>query len=208
MTERTFSIKTDFSMMALLLIPIAVAINFVGGQIAGILNLPIFLDVIGTILVAMLCGPWVGGVAGVATNLILGITRPTMIPFALVNLVVGLSIGFFARYGWLALNDSVGKIWWKWVVSIGVMTIISVLTSAPIVVFVFGGLTGGGSGLVTAAFLQAGANLWNAVLTGAILTTSADRILAAIFAILIIKVIPARTLTKFSLGEYYIKETG
>ena len=55
---KTYSIKEDFSMVAILTIPICVAINVVGDQIVQLLKLPIFLDVIGTVLMAMLAGPW------------------------------------------------------------------------------------------------------------------------------------------------------
>ena len=54
--KKKYSIKTDFSLLALLLIPIAVAVNFVGGQVAVLLKIPLYLDTIGTIMVGMLCG--------------------------------------------------------------------------------------------------------------------------------------------------------
>lgn len=64
MEKKKYSIKEDFSMLALLIIPVGVAVNFVGGQLASILKLPMYLDTIGTIFAAMLCGPWVGAVTG------------------------------------------------------------------------------------------------------------------------------------------------
>jgi len=45
------SISEDFTTRAWVLIPIGIGINVVGGYIAQVLRLPIFLDVIGTILV-------------------------------------------------------------------------------------------------------------------------------------------------------------
>ena len=63
-------------MLAILIIPVAVAVNFVGGQLASILKLPVFLDTIGTIFASMLCGPWVGAVAGGLTNVVTGIAKP------------------------------------------------------------------------------------------------------------------------------------
>ena len=56
MNEKKHSIKSDFSMLAILIIPIAVAVNFVGGQLASLLKLPMYLDTIGTIFAGMLCG--------------------------------------------------------------------------------------------------------------------------------------------------------
>ena len=46
-----------------IMIPLGVAINYVGGQIASSLGLPIYLDSIGTVIVAAIMGPWVGAVS-------------------------------------------------------------------------------------------------------------------------------------------------
>ena len=127
MNEKKFSIKDDFALLSLLLIPIAVAINFTGGQLASLLKLPLYLDTIGTIFVAMLCGPWVGGLAGLVTNLVLGISNPIFIPFAIVNVTVVLVTGFLAR-------ADMFSIWWKWIISMVLMALASIITAAPIVV--------------------------------------------------------------------------
>jgi energy-coupling factor transport system substrate-specific component len=56
--ERGFfsRIASDFTTRAWVLIPVGVGINFVGGTLVTVLKLPIFLDTIGTILVALLAG--------------------------------------------------------------------------------------------------------------------------------------------------------
>ena len=69
-----------FSMMVILLIPVAIAINIVGGQMTSILKIPVDLDMIGVILVGALAGPLPAAVTGVLTNLINGIFDPTWIP--------------------------------------------------------------------------------------------------------------------------------
>ena len=68
-----------FSMMVILLIPVAIAINIVGGQMTSILKIPVDLDMIGVILVGALAGPLPAAVTGVLTNLINGIFDPTWI---------------------------------------------------------------------------------------------------------------------------------
>ena len=45
-------IKAQFSTKCLVLIPIAVGINLIGGTLCSALKLPLFLDMIGTIVVA------------------------------------------------------------------------------------------------------------------------------------------------------------
>ena len=57
--------KKDFTLMAILLMPVGVAINIVGGQLVNFLKLPLHLDAIGTILVACIAGPWVGALTGI-----------------------------------------------------------------------------------------------------------------------------------------------
>lgn len=68
------------------------AVNFVGGQLASILKLPMYLDTIGTIFAAMLCGPWVGAVTGGLTNVVTGIANPVNFAFIPVNVITGIKI--------------------------------------------------------------------------------------------------------------------
>jgi len=198
-STKKYSIKSDFSLLAMLLIPIAVAVNFVGGQLAINLKLPFYLDTIGTILVAMLCGPWVGAVAGLVTNLVLGISDPIYFPYAIVNIALGLVTGFLARNKFFST-------WWKWVISIICMSLISILTAAPITVLMFGGMTGSGTSLITATMLATGANIWQAVISTELIFTALDRIISILLTYLVIRVIPSRTLVKYSCGENYIKK--
>ena len=190
-------IREDFSMLALLTIPIAVAVNFVGSQIHHVLSLPLFLDTIGTFFVAMLCGPWVGALTGLIGNLVLGITNPSAIPFVLTSVAVGLVAGFLAR---AKMFDT----WWKLVITILVTSLVSTIVSAPIAVLVFGGVTSSADSLFAATLMASGVNIWKAVIGTNLLFTFIDRIIAIVVTWLIIKVIPARTLVKYNLGTYYI----
>ena len=54
----------------LVLIALCIALNIGLGQAASTLKLPIFLDSIGTVLAALLMGPWVGMATGLVTNLL------------------------------------------------------------------------------------------------------------------------------------------
>ena len=59
MNNEKKGIRADFNMITILTIPIAIAINYVGSTLAGTLHLPIYLDTIGTFLIALIAGPWV-----------------------------------------------------------------------------------------------------------------------------------------------------
>ena len=199
MEKKKYSIKEDFSMLALLIIPVGVAVNFVGGQLASILKLPMYLDTIGTIFAAMLCGPWVGAVTGSLTNVVTGIANPVNFAFIPVNVIAGLVTGFLAR-------KQMFSVWWKWLISMFVMAWVSIIVSAPIVVLVYGGVTGGGTSIITAAAMAAGANIWAAFFGTEGVFQVLDRIISFLICWAVIKVIPPRTLVKFGCGSNYIKE--
>ncbi len=82
--------RRHFSSQALVLIVISIAINMIGGQLASMVKLPIFLDSIGTLISAVLLGPIIGMLTGLLTNLLWGLlTDPIAAAFAPVAMVIG-----------------------------------------------------------------------------------------------------------------------
>ena len=130
-----------FSMMVILLIPVAIAINIVGGQMTSILKIPVDLDMIGVILVGALAGPLPAAVTGVLTNLINGIFDPTWIPYAFCAFFIGISSGLLSKYNMMT------KVW-KLVISGIIIALVGTITATPITVFFFGGATGGGASML------------------------------------------------------------
>ena len=107
-TRRLDSITRQFDTRTLVLMPVAMALNIVlGTAVASALKIPIYLDSIGTILVAALAGPLAGAATGFLSNVIWTYLAPPpfgspfAVPFAVVAVVVGLMAGTFARWGWL-----------------------------------------------------------------------------------------------------------
>ena len=199
---KTSSIKEDFSMVAILTIPICVAINVVGDQIVQLLKLPIFLDVIGTVLMAMLAGPWPAAVTGILTNLCMGITdNPTLIPFAITSAACGIAAGLFARKKWFSAQK------WKLIIIVLVLDLVTICTASPITIFAFGGVSGnGGQSVAIAGLLASGANIIAAVVGTDFWINLIDRALAMVIAFAVVKVIPDRTLIKYSLGANFTKK--
>ncbi len=199
MTTQKRSIKDDFTMLTILLIPVGVAINVVGGQLASLLHLPMYLDTIGTIFTGIIAGPWVGAVTGLMTNIVTGILNPVNFWFIHVNVLVGLVTGFMARAGWFTS-------WWKGLLATVIQAIVSTVASAPVVVYVFGGVTGSGTSLISAVMIAAGKSIWASFLSVEIVWTIVDRIISWLISLGVMKVIPDKTLVKFPLGELYLKK--
>ena len=120
----------------LALVPAAIGINYGGHALAGAAHLPLFLDSIGTVLVALIAGPWVGGIAGFSTNLISASTiDPIAAPYSLVSLAIGFGAGLAARRDWHRPAFA-GLVLW------GLCSWVAVLGSTPLNLLTNGGRSG------------------------------------------------------------------
>ena len=99
MNNEKKGIRADFNMITILTIPIAIAINYVVSTLAGTLHLPIYLDTIGTFLIALIAGPWVGGLTGALSNIMVSLTHPIAMPYAIVSCIFGITAGFMSKKG-------------------------------------------------------------------------------------------------------------
>lgn len=184
--------ESMFSTKVLVLIPICVGINLVGGTLAGALKLPVFLDTIGTIISAALTGPWIAAVVGLLTNIFLSIvSNPIYLPYAITSIAVGLVTGFLFRVGMM-------ENMWKIVVSIILVSVVSAVASASVTVLFFGGATGAtGTSVVTAGLIALMDNIWQGVFTSAMIENLIDRAISFAVAFAIIKVLPNRFLSQY-----------
>ena len=192
-------IKNDFSLIAILLIPVSIAINIVGFQIAQMLRLPIFLDTIGTILIGLLAGPWVAAITGLLTNLINGVFNPVYLAYIPTAMVIGVAAGYLSKF---KMTQGIVKM----VVSGIIITLVVTIVSAPITVLVFGGATGNTSSAITAVFLASGQQIWAAVFSSTIITEFIDKILSVVISALIVKGMSSRYLSKFKYVNLYLKK--
>lgn len=121
---------------AIVLIPAAVGINYIGKLFAEVLKLPLWLDSIGTVLSAMLAGPIVGAICGAVNNVIYGLTAsPISLLYAISSVFIGIAVGILARL------DKIKGI--KGILGMGcVVVLISVVVSTPINMMAWGGQTG------------------------------------------------------------------
>jgi energy-coupling factor transport system substrate-specific component len=191
----TGRMQKDFSTMTWVLIPVAIAINIAIGQIVVTLKLPVFLDSIGTVLVAVVCGPWAGALTGTLSNIIWGLAiDPNAFPWFPVAFFIGLVSGLMANAGWF-------KSWWKVVVTGFVVALASATASTPIAVYLYGGITASGSSFITAYLLQTGQGVLQAVLSTGFLVEPVDKITTAMLAFAIIQGLSRRFVARFPRPE-------
>ncbi len=173
------------------MIPIAIAINIVLGQLASTLKLPVYLDSIGTILVGVLAGPWAGAATGGLANIVWSTFNPVLLPFAIVAIVVGLlagtlaQIGLFKRFFLVPIG--------------GALTgVIAALLSAPLSAFIFGGVTGAGTDAVVAAFRAYGNSILEATTLQGLAVDPLDKLVSFLIAYFIVAALPGRLRSRFS----------
>lgn len=184
-------LKKDFSTITLALMAVGIVLNIALGQVVSLLKLPIFLDSIGTVIVALLAGPWAGGLTGLLTNLIWGmISDPVAAAFAPVAMIIGIVAGLCAKYGLF-------KTWWQAIISGVIISLALSVVAIPIRVYMFGGVTGSGADFITAYFLAAGQSLFGSVLITVIADNLVDKIATALLAWGIVQGLPKRFIARF-----------
>jgi hypothetical protein len=249
----------------LALIPLLIAINIAGGQLAKALRLPIYLDSIGTVMAGALLGPWGGMLTGLLSNTIwtlIGLDSFAY-AFAIVAGVIGLIAGLAGRAGFflrqsppwlsaliggvflfalslfvmifvtamptptpedptartlLSLPDLLGQYPLVFIGALvlgaaagyfvlknagyaglaGLVTgVVAALISAPIVTYLFGGLTGSGTDVLVAAFLATGANVLASALAQGTTSDPFDKMTSFMIVYFIIQSLPRRLLQRF-----------
>lgn len=79
---------------------LCILLNIGGHVFTLVCPVPFWLDTVGTMISACLCGPIVGGTVGFLSNLISRICLGgSSIIFSLINIIIGLSVGFITKKG-------------------------------------------------------------------------------------------------------------
>jgi len=185
-------LKSDFNTITLVTIPVAIAINIVVGQIIFTVKLPLYLDSIGTVLIGVLAGGWVGALTGLLSNLIWGLFgNVTYAPFAAVAAIVGLLAGLFSDIGWF-------RKWWKVILGGLITGLVAAIVSAPIAAYVFGGVTGSGTDVFVAFFRSLGLDVLMANAAQGVVSDPFDKAITFLLVLLIIRALPARFIGRYS----------
>ncbi|EMA3639694.1 ECF transporter S component [Providencia stuartii] len=183
--------SSTLSSRTLALIVFSIAINMLVGQISSSIKLPIFLDSIGTIICALLAGPWIAALTGLLTNLLWGLlSGPIAAAFAPVAMMIGLSAGLLAHAGFFRTLPRV-------IFSGIVITLALMLVAVPIRTYLFAGTTGSGADFFVAYFHAVGENLLESVAITVLGANIADKIVSVLIAWLLVRRLPLRAQQNF-----------
>ena len=174
------------------LIPIAIIINSVVGEIVGSIGLPLYLDSVGTVLVAALAGPVAGMATGALNNVVWGLLNPAALPFAAGAALVGWLAGVFI-HRFNALRNIAT------VIGFGlVLGIVGGMVAAPVAAYVYGGTAGVGTGALVSLFREMGGSLIASVTTQAFISDPVDKVIVMLVAYFTVKALPNRTVAAFA----------
>ncbi len=190
------------------LVALCAALNLVVGTIVYLLKLPIYLDMIGTMLCAMAIRDRRGiafgaaAAAGVISFILGGLINP-FLPWFSGSVVAVAAVTAFVTNRWSdeLRTRSLGNVWfWIPVVGLGVITgLVAALVSAPIVVYLFGGVTGSGSAALVAFFVKMGNQLMKAALLSGLTAEPVDKTAQLLLSVLLLRATPESFLARFTL---------
>lgn len=163
------------------LIALAIVINIVGSYIALGLHLPIYLDSMGTIMTAILLGPFYGLFPGVLSALITGMTSDI---YALYYMPVGIVLGIVT--GFVFQKNKSNKLF----VKAFCISVPASLISACITANLFGGITSSGSTMLVQLLAKTPLGLTLSCLIVQFFTDYFDRLLSLWLVFSVIKKLP------------------
>lgn len=188
MTMKTVDSKSRlYGTYVAIMIPLGVAINYVGSLLNTALGGPLYLDSIGTAVVAAVMGPWIGAISGVLFNVVSSLIGGNIMGalFGICNIGTGLITGYMVRFGWFS------KWWQALIVNNVLVSFWNAATGSPIASVVYGGVDSSLGTSATIAALQAiGKDLVTAGFIARMPINLIDKGIAALIAWIVIKKLP------------------
>lgn len=153
-------------------ISIAIAINLIGANLALFLRLPIYLDTIGTLLIAVILGPWYAASTAFLSVLINWMTTDIFsLYYSPVAIVVAIITGILIKR-----NCKPSSLLWKsLIISLPGTIIASVIT-----VILFKGITSSGSSIIAQFLHGIGLDMTSSLILVQVGTDYIDRLISLI----------------------------
>jgi energy-coupling factor transport system substrate-specific component len=187
-------VPTAMRSQTLTLVSVGIVLNMAIGTLVHVLKLPVYLDAVGTIIVTLLAGIPAGVITGVFSFLLGGLVTNPVLPWfsgtqAAIAIYCGLlaARGAFSSYTRTALTG----------VGLGV---VAGVVSAPVIVYLFGGITGSGASLIVAFLLASGRSLLQSVLLSGVAAEPVDKLLQCLLATWLLHGVPKTILGQFREG--------
>lgn len=150
-------------------ISIAIAINLVGANLALFLRLPIYLDTIGTLLIAVILGPWYAASTAFLSALINWMTTDIFsLYYSPVAIVVAIITGILIKR-----NCKPSSLLWK-------SLIISLPGTIIASVILFKGITSSGSSIIAQFLHGIGLDMTSSLILVQVGTDYMDRLISLI----------------------------
>lgn len=199
MLKRQFS--REISGIGLPFLAFGVALNLTLGQLTTALKIPMYLDSVGTVLVAVLCGPLSAMLAGSLANVLASaLGSPAMVFFIPVVLVIGAFTGFIASRGWFR--------YWYLVIPAGIIQgLLAALVSAPISAYLFSGVMMAGTDFLVMYFRSMGNSLLESVLYQGFASDPVDKTISYLLTFLVVHSLPTSILARFYGGKNIIRRS-
>jgi energy-coupling factor transport system substrate-specific component len=176
----------------LALIPLAVGINLAMGKFASATSLPLFLDTVGTVLVAALVGPAAAVVTGIVSQTAFTVLDGKLMWMAF--LPVQLGVALYA--GWMARLGVFGSAWKSAASGLG-LGVLAATLSWPIAYLVFGGVTAGGVTVITTLLTAVGMPLQWAVYGASLSSDLLDKCVTFMLVYMVLGSLPRRMAARF-----------
>lgn len=176
----------------LALIPLAVGINLAMGRFAAATSLPLFLDTVGTVLVAALAGPAAALLTGVVSQTTFTVLDGRLMWLAF--LPVQLGVALYAS--WAAWRGLFANVPWALVSGAG-LGVLAATLSWPISLLLFGGVTAGGVTMVTTLLTALGVPLTWAVYAASLSSDVLDKVITFLLVHAVLLSLPARMAARF-----------
>lgn len=173
-------VNMKFTTAKIAMVAMAICINYIGGQLALALHLPIYLDSIGTILIGAMFGPAFGVLSPMISGILMAFTGDIYsLYFAPVGMILGLTAGFV-----LKRIHSVG---FMLLLSAFLITLPGTIVCAIINAILFGGVTSSGSSAIVAALSHTPLGLTGAIFVVQIFTDYLDRVISLALVMIVLR---------------------
>jgi energy-coupling factor transport system substrate-specific component len=198
----TRQIPLSANSVRLALAILCIAVNVGVGSLVHLVKAPVYLDAIGTIAFAFLYRGtgwqgfvWAAAVGAISFLLVGLILNPVAIWFVPVQVAIAAYAYYLAGplLGAELESSKIRLAGYVRIVLLGLgLGLVAGIISAPIIAYVFGGLTGAGASLITAFLLKAGETLFTSVLASGLASEPLDKLLQLGLAVVLVHSTPRR----------------